>query len=92
MVDIFGFFFNWFGFLFFFDLWFFLYFRLFFYDFNFLLLYGLLAGLISSILVTYVAPNAGGSGIPEIKAYLNGVSMPQAFTFKTWVLGAQPST
>merc|ERR1719346_822264 len=51
----------------------------------FLLFYGLPACLIAASLVTYVAPHAGGSGIPEIKAYLNGMSMPQAFTFKTWV-------
>jgi len=35
--------------------------------------------------VTYVAPHAGGSGIPEIKSYLNGVASPQAFAFKTWI-------
>jgi len=50
----------------------------------FLLIYGLVGALIASLLVTYVAPHAGGSGIPEIKACLNGVPQPPAFTFATW--------
>jgi len=41
--------------------------------------------LAAALLVVYVAPHAGGSGIPEIKAYLNGISMPQAFTPQAFV-------
>lgn len=51
----------------------------------FLLFYGLPAGFVSAVLVSYVAPHAGGSGIPEIKSYLNGIASPQAFSFKTWL-------
>jgi len=49
-----------------------------------LLVYASPACFVSSWLVTYVAPHSGGSGIPEIKAFLNGIAMPQAFTFATW--------
>jgi len=55
-----------------------------FHAFLFLLSYALPCSLGAALLVTYVAPHAGGSGIPEIKAYLNGINMPQAFTFRTW--------
>ena len=34
--------------------------------------YCILSGLISAILVLFVSPVAGGGGIPDIKAYLNG--------------------
>ena len=40
--------------------------------------------LVSAVLVTYVAPHGGGSGIPEIKAFLNGIQMPGAFGFRAW--------
>jgi chloride channel 7 len=43
--------------------------------------YALLVGFPSAMLVTYVAPNAGGSGIPDLKAHLNGNAMPKAFGF-----------
>ncbi len=29
-------------------------------------------------------PEAGGSGIPEVKAYLNGVSLPKCLTLKAF--------
>eukprot|EP00931_Biecheleriopsis_adriatica_P111932 TRINITY_DN8640_c0_g1_i1.p1 TRINITY_DN8640_c0_g1~~TRINITY_DN8640_c0_g1_i1.p1 ORF type:complete len:1171 (+),score=203.53 TRINITY_DN8640_c0_g1_i1:67-3579(+) len=50
-----------------------------------LLAYGLPCCSVASVLVAMIAPNAGGSGIPEIKAYLNGISMPNAFKFSTWL-------
>mmetsp|Transcript_69691 Transcript_69691/g.179664 ORF Transcript_69691/g.179664 Transcript_69691/m.179664 type:complete len:1020 (+) Transcript_69691:88-3147(+) len=55
-----------------------------FYAFCLLVLYACLASLVASSLVTYVAPHAGGSGIPEIKAFLNGITMPKGFTVETW--------
>jgi chloride channel 7 len=54
------------------------------YSFATLLLYSLPATLVAAFMVTYYAPHASGSGIPEVKACLNGMLMPQAFTFKTW--------
>ncbi|CAH1780242.1 unnamed protein product [Owenia fusiformis] len=36
-----------------------------------------------SALVTYVAPQAAGSGIPQIKCYLNGVKIPGLLSIKT---------
>ncbi|XP_066140064.1 H(+)/Cl(-) exchange transporter 7 [Euwallacea fornicatus] len=39
--------------------------------------------LIGSILVAYVEPIAAGSGIPQVKCYLNGVNIPRVVRFKT---------
>ncbi|XP_034241904.1 H(+)/Cl(-) exchange transporter 7 isoform X2 [Thrips palmi] len=39
--------------------------------------------LISSLLVTYVEPVAAGSGIPQVKCYLNGVKIPRVVRIKT---------
>ncbi|KAK7292026.1 hypothetical protein RIF29_07651 [Crotalaria pallida] len=39
--------------------------------------------LFSSIITALIAPAATGSGIPEVKAYLNGVDAPGIFTFRT---------
>ena len=43
------------------------------------------AGLaaVAAYLVAYVEPVAAGSGIPEIKCYLNGVKVPRVVRFKT---------
>jgi chloride channel 7 len=46
-----------------------------------------LAG-IAGILVCYVQPLAAGSGIPEIKCYLNGVDVPGVLQFRTLVAKA----
>ncbi|KAL8208753.1 hypothetical protein R6Q57_008165 [Mikania cordata] len=35
------------------------------------------------LITTLIAPEAAGSGIPEIKAYLNGVDAPAIFSFRT---------
>jgi hypothetical protein len=46
--------------------------------------------LLSSAMCVYLAPSAVGSGIPEVKAYLNGVRVPSfAFmnTFLTTIIG-----
>ncbi|XP_015782821.1 H(+)/Cl(-) exchange transporter 7 [Tetranychus urticae] len=40
---------------------------------------------IGSIMVTYWAPVAAGSGIPVVKCYLNGVKVPEVVRFKTFV-------
>ncbi|KAJ1526636.1 hypothetical protein ONE63_008221 [Megalurothrips usitatus] len=39
--------------------------------------------LVSSLLVTYVEPIAAGSGIPQVKCYLNGVKIPRVVRIKT---------
>ncbi|KAK1129883.1 hypothetical protein K0M31_019586 [Melipona bicolor] len=39
--------------------------------------------LVGAILVTYVEPVAAGSGIPQVKCYLNGVKMPRVVRIKT---------
>ncbi|XP_028161745.1 H(+)/Cl(-) exchange transporter 7 [Ostrinia furnacalis] len=43
---------------------------------------------IGSILVAYVEPVAAGSGIPQVKCYLNGVKVPRVVRFKTLVVKA----
>ncbi|KAJ6803983.1 putative chloride channel-like protein CLC-g [Iris pallida] len=46
-----------------------------------------LALLMAAVVVTvYVAPAAAGSGIPEVKAYLNGVDAPGIFSLRTLVV------
>ena len=37
--------------------------------------------LIGSFLVAYIEPVAGGSGIPQVKYYLNGVKIPRTHTY-----------
>lgn len=39
--------------------------------------------LIGSVLVAYVEPIAAGSGIPQVKCYLNGVKVPRVVRIKT---------
>ncbi|MCO5604966.1 hypothetical protein L7F22_059141 [Adiantum nelumboides] len=40
--------------------------------------------LTSGLLCTYIAPAAAGSGIPDVKAYLNGVNIPDILAPKTF--------
>ncbi|XP_010241601.1 PREDICTED: putative chloride channel-like protein CLC-g isoform X2 [Nelumbo nucifera] len=42
--------------------------------------------LFSSLITTFIAPAAAGSGIPEVKAYLNGVDAPGIFSLRTLVV------
>ncbi|CAH1401842.1 unnamed protein product [Nezara viridula] len=42
--------------------------------------------LIGSFLVAFVEPVAAGSGIPQVKCYLNGVNMPRLLRIKTLVV------
>lgn len=39
--------------------------------------------LIGSVMVAYVEPIAGGSGIPQVKCYLNGIKIPRLIRIKT---------
>lgn len=39
--------------------------------------------LIGAILVSYIEPIAAGSGIPQVKCYLNGVKIPRVVRIKT---------
>ncbi|KAK1434674.1 hypothetical protein QVD17_00423 [Tagetes erecta] len=39
--------------------------------------------LFATLITTLIAPEAAGSGIPEVKAYLNGVDAPAIFSFRT---------
>ncbi|CAA6661458.1 unnamed protein product [Spirodela intermedia] len=40
----------------------------------------------SCVITAFIAPAAGGSGIPEVKAYLNGVDAPEILSFRTLVV------
>ncbi|KAI9125710.1 hypothetical protein K1719_003128 [Acacia pycnantha] len=42
--------------------------------------------LFSTVLTAFIAPAAAGSGIPEVKAYLNGVDAPGVFTLRTLIV------
>lgn len=42
--------------------------------------------LIGALLVTYVEPIAGGSGIPQVKCYLNGIKVPRIVRIKTLIV------
>ena len=49
---------------------------------SFLILINLLYGFLAWLSV-YIEPLAAGSGIPEIKCFLNGVDIPRLMSFKT---------
>jgi chloride channel 7 len=42
--------------------------------------------MLATVLTVFVAPAAAGSGIPEVKAYLNGVDAPNIFSLKTLIV------
>jgi H+/Cl- antiporter ClcA len=42
--------------------------------------------VLAALLCVYVGPSATGSGIPEVKAYLNGVDTPDVFSFQTLIV------
>ncbi|XP_008801915.2 putative chloride channel-like protein CLC-g isoform X2 [Phoenix dactylifera] len=42
--------------------------------------------MFASVITAYMAPAAAGSGIPEVKAYLNGVDAPDIFSLRTLVV------
>ncbi|CAI9100876.1 OLC1v1038063C1 [Oldenlandia corymbosa var. corymbosa] len=39
--------------------------------------------LFASLITALIAPESAGSGIPEVKAYLNGIDAPAIFSFRT---------
>lgn len=39
--------------------------------------------LFTAIITTFISPEAAGSGIPEVKAYLNGVDAPGIISLRT---------
>lgn len=47
------------------------------------LVLNILPTLVGALLVTYVEPVAAGSGIPQVKCYLNGIKMPRVVRIKT---------
>lgn len=47
------------------------------------LLLNIVPVLIGAILVSYIEPVAAGSGIPQVKCYLNGVKIPRVVRIKT---------
>ncbi|KAK9706221.1 hypothetical protein RND81_07G111700 [Saponaria officinalis] len=48
--------------------------------------YNLGLTLFASLITALIAPAAAGSGIPEVKAYLNGVDVPEIFSLKTLIV------
>ncbi|CAN6250378.1 unnamed protein product [Urochloa humidicola] len=42
--------------------------------------------MLAAVLTVYVAPAAAGSGIPEVKSYLNGVDAPNIFSLRTLIV------
>ncbi|XVE63665.1 hypothetical protein DITRI_Ditri07aG0038000 [Diplodiscus trichospermus] len=42
--------------------------------------------LFAAIITAFIAPAAAGSGIPEVKAYLNGVDAPGIFSVRTLIV------
>lgn len=42
--------------------------------------------LLASLITAFIAPEAAGSGIPEVKAYLNGVDAPAIFSLRTLLI------
>ena len=48
--------------------------------------------MLAAVLTVFVAPAAAGSGIPEVKAYFNGVDAPNIFSLKTLIVKVILST
>lgn len=42
--------------------------------------------MFAAVITAFFAPAAAGSGIPEVKAYLNGVDAPEIFSLRTLVV------
>ncbi|XP_063223431.1 H(+)/Cl(-) exchange transporter 7 [Bacillus rossius redtenbacheri] len=52
------------------------------------LAFNVLPVAVGALLVTYIEPVAAGSGIPQVKCYLNGVKIPRIVRIKTLVVKA----
>jgi chloride channel 7 len=50
------------------------------------ILLNMISVLIGAVLVTYIEPVAAGSGIPQVKCYLNGIKIPRVVRIKTLVV------
>ncbi|KAF5288307.1 hypothetical protein FQR65_LT12040 [Abscondita terminalis] len=50
------------------------------------ILYNVIPVFIGATLVAFVEPIAAGSGIPQVKCYLNGVKVPQVVRIKTLIV------
>merc|ERR1719253_1593419 len=50
---------------------------------GFLIAFSTSYALVMVCLIQFIAPNCGGSGIPENKTYINGGSMPGFYTTRT---------
>ena len=48
-------------------------------------LWNLMLVLTACCLVLFLSPQASASGIPEVKAILNGINVPKFLSFKTFV-------
>jgi len=46
----------------------------------------------SAVIVIFIAPWVGSSGIPDVKTYLNGSNVPRGFAFKTMTLKMASTT
>ncbi|KAG6474668.1 hypothetical protein ZIOFF_068606 [Zingiber officinale] len=46
--------------------------------------------MFATVITAFVSTAAGGSGIPEVKAYLNGVDAPDIFSLRTLAVKAGP--
>ncbi|XVF48021.1 hypothetical protein PTKIN_Ptkin03bG0157100 [Pterospermum kingtungense] len=46
----------------------------------------LVLAIFAAIITAFIAPEAAGSGIPEVKAYLNGVDAPGVFSLRTLIV------
>lgn len=47
---------------------------------------GLVMAGTSAAMVVYLAPAAAGSGVAEVKAYLNGIDYPEVFATRTLIV------
>lgn len=50
----------------------------------------MILAIAAAVLCAYVAPAAAGSGIPEVKAYLNGVDAPSILAPTTLFVKVSP--
>ncbi|KAH9621951.1 hypothetical protein KSS87_015590 [Heliosperma pusillum] len=48
--------------------------------------YNFVLTLFAALITALIAPAAAGSGVPEVKAYLNGVDAPEIFSVKTLIV------